>query len=225
METINTIIADSQKMFVTGLISVLKKSTNPQINITDVAKDAAELKEILKTRKADLLLLELNLPDEDGLELLPELKVLQKDIKICVLTNYDQTKFVKEAFQKGADGYLAKFNDFEDFFKGIEEVMDGNTFLGNGLRITPANNGFGKSAKITRKPASYEDRFLIKQKLTSREHEVLELITQAKNNKEIAKELFISDQTVGVHRKNSMRKLGVRNTINLIKFAMEHQLV
>jgi DNA-binding NarL/FixJ family response regulator len=66
---------------------------------------------------------------------------------------------------------------------------------------------------------------VIKQKLTSREHEVLELITQAKNNKEIAKELFISDQTVGVHRKNIMRKLGVRNTINLIKFALENQLV
>ena len=66
---------------------------------------------------------------------------------------------------------------------------------------------------------------MIKRKLTSREQEVLALITQAKNNKEIADELYISDQTVGVHRKNIMRKLGVRNTVNLVKFALENQLV
>ncbi len=223
METINAIIADNQKMFVTGLRSVLQNHNNPKLNIIAVANNAQILKELLQIHEVDILLLELNLPDEDGLNLLPQLRAEHKDLKICVLSNYSQTKFVKQAFQNGADGYLSKSNDFEDFFTGLEEVLEGNTFLGEGLRITPANN-FG-GIKLDRKPSTYEDRFLIKQKLTSREHEVLELITQAKNNKEIAKELYISDQTVGVHRKNIMRKLGVRNTINLIKFAMEHQLV
>ena len=87
-------------------------------------------------------------------------------MKICVLSSYGNTKFVKEAFQKGADGYVAKFNDFDELMKGIEEVLEGNTFLAEGLRITPANNGFGASAKITRKPVSYEDRFQIKQKFS-----------------------------------------------------------
>lgn len=210
-------------MFITGLRSVLNNHTNPKLDIIAVANDANTLKELLKIHKVDILILELNLPDVDGLTLLPDIRAEYKDLKICVLSNYGQTKFVKQAFQNGADGYLSKSNDFEDFFKGLEEILEGNTFLGEGLRITPANN-FG-GIKLDRKPSSYEDRFLIKQKLTSREHEVLELITQAKNNKEIAKELYISDQTVGVHRKNIMRKLGVRNTINLIKFAMEHQLV
>ncbi len=223
MEAIRAIIADTQKMFVTGLQSVLKNDTNPKLNIVSVARDAASLKEALRAEEVDVLFLELNLPDQDGLELLPELRKDFRDVKICILSNYSQTKFVKKAFQNGADAYFSKNNGFEDFFEGLLEVMEGNTFLGKGLRITPANN-FG-GIKLDRKPSSYEDRFLIKQKLTSREHEVLELITQAKNNKEIAKELYISDQTVGVHRKNIMRKLGVRNTINLIKFAMEHQLV
>ena len=99
--------------------------------------------------------------------------------------------------------------------------MEDKTYIAPGLHITPPN---GKRLSKGKK-SIYEDRFVIKQKLTPREQEVLELITEAKNNKEIAKELFISDQTVGVHRKNIMRKLGVKNTINLIKFAFENQLV
>jgi two-component system NarL family response regulator len=223
METISAIIADNQKMFTTGLKSVLKNDTSPKINLQSIVSDAATLRNALSLESFDVLFLELNLPDEDGLEILPEIRKDYKDLKICVISNYEQTKFVKKAFQNGADAYFSKNNGFEDFLQGVKEVMEGNTFLGKRLRITPANS-FG-GIKLERKPSTYEDRFLIKQKLTSREHEVLELITQAKNNKEIAKELYISDQTVGVHRKNIMRKLGVRNTINLIKFAMEHQLV
>ena len=71
----------------------------------------------------------------------------------------------------------------------------------------------------------FQDGFNLKNKLTRREREILKLIVQAKNNKEIGKELFISDQTVGVHRKNIMRKLGVRNSISLIRFAMDNNLV
>ena len=96
----------------------------------------------------------------------------------------------------------------------------GNTFLASGLNITPKKNGVRKVEEN-----NFEDRFLLKKKLTKREQEVLELITKALNNKEIGERLYISDQTVGVHRKNIMRKLNVRNTVNLIKFAIDHQLV
>ena len=138
-----------------------------------------------------------------------------------MLTAYGDHKFVSQALKSRADGYILKSNELEDFYEAVEEVISGNTYLGPGLHITPPNG----SKVMSPKKSNYEDRFVIKQKLTVREHEVLELITQAKNNKEIARELFISDQTVGVHRKNIMRKLGVRNTINLIKFAIDNQLV
>jgi len=102
----------------------------------------------------------------------------------------------------------------------VNEIMIGNRFLATGLQITPSKNGdTGSQAQ------PFEDRFLLRKKLTRREQEVLELIAKAMNNKEIADQLYISDQTVGVHRKNIMRKLGVRNTVNLIKFAIDHQLV
>ena len=174
-----------------------------------------------KNLSTQLVLLDLNLPDQDGLELIPQIRRQFKTVKIFVLTSYSDYKFVGQALKNGADGYILKSNETDHLIEGIQEVMLGNTYIAPGLHITPPN---GK--RLTNgKKSIYEDRFVIKQKLTKREHEVLELITEAKNNKEIAKELYISDQTVGVHRKNIMRKLGVKNTINLIKFALENQLV
>jgi DNA-binding NarL/FixJ family response regulator len=82
-----------------------------------------------------------------------------------------------------------------------------------------------KKQLTTEKKSLIEDRFLLKQKLTNREKEILRLIVQFKNNKTIAQELFISDQTVSAHRKSIMKKLGVNNTVNLIKFSIDHQLV
>ncbi len=221
---IKTIIADSQKMFVEGISTYLKSRNNAAIKIVDKVPSGEELVEVLNTSDADIILMELNLPDQDGLKLIPELKEKFPNVRICVLTAYGDYRFVKEAFQGGADGFLLKSNPIEELLVGINEVMDGNTFLSDGLRITPASNSNG-SARTDKSKSLYEDRFLIRQKLTRREQEVLELIAQAKNNKEIADELFISDQTVGVHRKNIMRKLGVRNTVNLIKFALENEIV
>ncbi len=221
---IKTVIADNQKMFVEGVSAYLNIKIQSTVKIVDTASSAAELMHILEENDVDAVFMELNLPDMDGLKLIPELKDRFPNLRVSVLTSYGDYRFVKEAFQGGADGYLLKSNPIEEIVDCLNEIMDGNTFLSDGLRITPASNRNG-SAKTDRLKSQYEDKFLIKQKLTRREQEVLELITQAKNNKEIANELFISDQTVGVHRKNIMRKLGVRNTVNLIKFALEHDIV
>ncbi len=222
MSVINSVLVDVQKLFKVGLQSFFNSNNMLDINILGSEETSEGLMLFLhKNLDTDLVILDLNLPDEDGLELIPQIRKQFKNIKILVLTSYGDYKFVGQALKNGADGYLLKSNSEEDLIDAIEEVMSGNTYLAPGLHITPPN---GKKM-ISLKKSTYEDRFVIKQKLTTREHEVLELITQAKNNKEIAKELFISDQTVGVHRKNIMRKLGVRNTINLIKFAMENQLV
>ncbi|NNE26621.1 MAG: response regulator transcription factor [Saprospiraceae bacterium] len=222
MSDINSVIVDKQSIFRAGLKAFFESVPSLGIKLIGEARSAEELMLFLhKNLHTQLVFIDLNLPDQDGLELIPQIRKQFRDIKIFVLTSYSDYKFVGQALKNGADGYILKSNEPEELLEGIEEIMSGNTFLANGLHITPPN---GK--RLTNgKKSIYEDRFVIKQKLTNREQEVLELITQAKNNKEIAKELFISDQTVGVHRKNIMRKLGVRNTINLIKFALENQLV
>jgi len=222
MAEINSVIVDRQSIFRAGLKAYFESIPYPSIRVVGEEQTAEGLLLFLhKNLNVELVFLDLNLPDIDGIELIPQIRKQFRDIKIFVITSYGDYKFVGQALKNGADGYILKSNEPEELINGIEELMSGNTFIAEGLHITPPN---GK--RLTNgKKSIYEDRFVIKQKLTNREQEVLELITQAKNNKEIAKELYISDQTVGVHRKNIMRKLGVRNTINLIKFALENQLV
>lgn len=222
MSAIRSVIVDKQSIFRIGLKSYFEGLTEPNVEVTGEEKTAEGLILFLhKNLGTQLVFLDLNLPDQDGLELIPQIRRQFKTVKIFVLTSYSDYKFVGQALKNGADGYILKSNEPEHLIEGIQEVMAGNTYIAPGLHITPPN---GK--RLTNgKKSIYEDRFVIKQKLTKREQEVLELITEAKNNKEIAKDLYISDQTVGVHRKNIMRKLGVKNTINLIKFALENQLV
>ncbi len=222
MTAITSVLVDKQSIFRAGLKAFFKNNWDTLVQVVGEESTAEGLLLYLQSNiHTDLVFLDLNLPDQDGLELIPQIRKRFKYLKIMVLTSYSDYKFVGQALKNGADGYILKSNEPLDLIQGVKEVMDGNTYIAPGLHITPPN---GKRLS-NGKESIYEDRFVIKQKLTKREHEVLELITQAKNNKEIAKELYISDQTVGVHRKNIMRKLGVRNTINLIKFALENQIV
>lgn len=220
MNPINTVLADAHELFMDGFEKIIEDIDYPDLKIVGRASSARSLKDLLYEVPADLLFMELNFYDEDGLSLIPFIKSEFHQLRICILSGYTDHKFVKEAFQNGADGFYSKYNDLGELTECVNEIIIGNTFLATGLEITPSKNGISKS-----KSQPFEDRFLLRKKLTKREQEVLELITKALNNKEIASQLYISDQTVGVHRKNIMRKLGVRNTVNLIKFAIDHQLV
>lgn len=220
MSSINTILADAHDLFMDGFERIIEDLDYPSVKVVGKASSAGALKELMERLDADLVFMELNFTDEDGLSLIPTLKKNFPNTRLCVLSGYVDHKFVKEAFQGGADGYYSKYNDLGELTECVNEIMLGNTFLASGLQITPKING----NRVT-DSQPFEDRFLLRKKLTRREQEVLSLITKAMNNKEIAEQLYISDQTVGVHRKNIMRKLGVRNTVNLIKFAIDHQLV
>jgi DNA-binding NarL/FixJ family response regulator len=225
MTEIRTVILDNHKMFAEGITELMKGIDSVVLNVIAHFDKGLALKSHIFNNEIDLLIMELCLPDIDGLKLIPELRKMDKDIKILVLSSYSDSKFVKKALQSGADGYISKSNSSDDLLEGIEQVLHDRTFIGEGLYITPPANKPQRIGTPFNGHSTYKDRFLIQKRLTKREQEVLHLITQAKNNKEIASQLFISDQTVGVHRKNIMRKLGVKNTVNLIKFAIEHQLV
>lgn len=226
MKVINTMIADCQQLFIEGLQAIFDKRQNVDLTIAETATSTTELKEKIANNCYQLLIMDINFPGEDGIELIPELKSLCPEMYLIVLTTYTDRKFVKRAFINGADGYILKSNDSNDLFHGISVVMNGETYMSDGLRVTPApKRTFVTEAVANLSNRYYEDSYTLKQKLTKREQEILNLIADSKNNREIAKELFISDQTVGVHRKNIMRKLGVRSTVNLIKIAVEHQLV
>ncbi|HMQ06476.1 MAG TPA: response regulator transcription factor [Saprospiraceae bacterium] len=226
MSSIKTVILDKHLLFAEALAELLKGQAQLDLSISGIYNSASKFKLGLRNGKVDLLIMELALSDGDGLQLIPEIRKTFDDLKILVVSSYTDSRFVKKALQSGADGYMAKSNSLSELITALESIIADRTYIGNGLHITPPSGSLQRNeGSIDIVNGTYKDKFLIRKRLTKREQEILHLIIQAKNNKEIASELYISDQTVGVHRKNIMRKLGVKNTINLIKFAIEHELV
>ena len=188
------VIADHQKMFTEGIQAILTEMQFPPIKIVGVAHSLDELNKMTEF-PIDLLIMELALTDQHGATYISELKVMWPDIKIIILSNYGEANIVREAFIQGADGYVLKSNHSLELLQCIEFVMEGRTYLAEGLRLAPEYDKQKKSSQREKRKI-FEDRYLLKQKLTKREKEILTMIVQYKNNKTIAEELFISDQTV-----------------------------
>lgn len=218
----NIVVLDCQKMFVEGLDAYFKLYEKTY-NIVNQVCSAEELQNAILEDEFDVLIMELNIPDQDGLSLIQHLRKDNPEMKILVLSSYTDSKLVRNAMINGADGFVAKKSTFRELIYALQEILEGSTYIGDGLRTSPA--AFKKKENVVETKSEYNDTFTLKQKLTKREQEILELITQGKSNKHIGKELYISFQTVGVHRKNIMKKLGIRNTVSLIKFALENHLV
>ena len=214
---IRTILADDHRIFVEGLKTVLSEAPDLQFQIVDVAFNGEQLLRQLREYQIDLVILDLNLPRKDGIELALWVRREKIPVRLLALTSYNEQRIVKSALKAGIDGYILKNNNIGELFTAVRELLAGHSYLGEGVGLNEVRNGQRKR--------QFEDRFLKKHRLTKREAEILHLIAEALSNKQIAKQLFISDQTVSVHRKNIMRKLGVSSTAGLIKMAYEQNLV
>jgi len=177
MTAIKTIVADRQTMFVEGLKALSSLDNPPLLNIVDVVASAEELLESVQTHNVEFVILDLNLVGDDGLAVIPKIRALDKELKMCVLTSYSDHKFVKNALMNGANGYILKSNTKEELKDGIVNIFNDKTYLAPGLHITPPKSNFGVVPNGNGHKSIYEDRFMIKRKLTSREQEVLSLIT------------------------------------------------
>ena len=141
--------------------------------------------------------------------------------KIIILSAYQNPSFVRRVMVSGADAFLYKGNDLKELNLAVYELSKGRSYLGEGIRVSPEQGAADKPLAV--RSSNYS--FSMRQGLTKREAEVLTHISEGKNSKTIAAELYISYQTVIVHKKNIMKKLGVRNTTSLIKIATEQELV
>jgi DNA-binding NarL/FixJ family response regulator len=222
MQHVNVVIADDHQLFIAGLRSILNDVDGFDINLMEIANTGEELITILKSQIPDLLILDLNMPERDGLDVLSSIGRKYDDMRILALTMYDESKIVKTAFKAGVDGYVLKSSGKAELVRAITEVLEGHTFMGEGVSLNGVSRRGGRKSDNA---VQFQDRFIKKYNLTKREIEILRLISSALSNKEIAKELYISDQTVSVHRKNIMRKLGVSNTAGLIKLAYDNSLI
>ncbi len=215
----NAVIVDEQNLFKQGFKLLLSEMPGKPYHFVDLSIE--DLIAIESEVNVDIIFIELN---EKQLESLGQIKKLRKKFKttkIALLSVFRNTKVVREAFQTGIDAYFLKDTSLKGLRYGLEEIFEGRTYMTEGLRLTPEK---GHKPNAEARLNLYNENFQIKQKLTKRENEVLKLIVLAKSNKEIGQTLFISEQTVGVHKKNIMRKFAVHNTVSLVRFAIDNNL-
>ena len=202
------IIIDDHKLFTNGLSSILESIGLRVMSTFESAKKAIIY---LQNNEIDIIFSDINMPEMDGLELCRRLKRDKVKTKIIILSMYEDANIIKEAFDSGASAYLSKNTEKEEIIKAILKSLDNKKYVNKRL--------LKKKERVHE-----EDAFTLKYKLTLREREVLELMLNEVNNRQIGESLNISTRTVETHRKNIMLKLDVKNNIGLIKKALSHQL-
>tara|TARA_B100000768_G_scaffold167690_1_gene171980 strand:+ start:127 stop:777 length:651 start_codon:yes stop_codon:yes gene_type:complete len=202
------IIIDDHKLFTNGLSSILESIGLKVVSTFESAKKAIIY---LQKNEIDIIFSDINMPEMDGLELCRKLKKTKVKTKIIILSMYEDANIIKEAFDSGANAYLSKNTDKEDIIKAILKSFDNKKYV-------------NKRLIKNKERVHEEDSFTLKYKLTLREREVLQLMLNEANNRQIGESLNISTRTVETHRKNIMLKLDVRNNIGLIKKALTYQL-
>lgn len=216
---ISVFIADDHNLFVDALVLALSQQSEPVIQVTGTASNGEDLLRKLRLQVPDILLLDLNMPVLNGLEVIPLIRSDYPELPVIIVTKYSDPKFVRECLQiHNVAGYILKTSPLADLIDGIREVMAGNLYMSKNLQLFPKEVAEEEVVSI------FDENFLAKYNLTKRELEILSLIAKAKSNADIAVRLFISPQTVGAHRKNIMRKLNITSTAGLVRFAIENQL-
>ena len=212
-------IADDHMLYVDSLVIALHQQSIFPVKVLGTASNGVELLAKLKSSSPDILLLDLNMPILNGLEVMPLVMDGFPDINIIIVTKYDDPKFVKECLHvRRVAGYILKTSSFSELLEGISAVSEGQSYISRKLQLYPKNGTEEDSASM------FDESFMSKYNLTRRELEILGLIAQAKTNLEIAENLYISPQTVGAHRKNIMRKLNISSIAGLVRFAIENQV-
>jgi two-component system nitrate/nitrite response regulator NarL len=212
-QTIRVLMADDHVIFRDGLRKLLKSEDD--IKIVGEASNGNECVHMLTKLKPDILLLDLRMPDKDGLAVLEEVNLDSLTTRVIMLTEAEDERDAVRAMRLGARGIVSKQTARDLLVKSIRRVYSGEIWLNNRL-TAEVMKAFTSSSDIgaRREPM-----------LSDREKEIVQLIAQGFRNKEIAEKLFISEQTVKNHLHNIFDKLGVSDRLELALYAIHHRLI
>ena len=203
-------IADDHKLFAQGVANLLEEVG--EFEVVGVFTNGMALVNFLHQNTIDLIITDMNMPGMDGMALIQNLKQNKVRSKILVLSMYDDEKIYKQCVKQGIDAYVLKDADHEELILTIQEVMEDRHVMNFQRLMNQIEDD------------QYDDAYKQKFKLSKREIEVLKQVLQGKTNKEIADCLFLSVFTVETHRKHIHQKLGVSNSIELMKKTREMNL-
>jgi DNA-binding NarL/FixJ family response regulator len=217
MEKINLILVDDHQLVRDGIKALL--TGIPDISIIGEASDGNELFILLKTLKPDILIMDISLPGKSGIEITRQICIEYPGIKTLILSMYNNEEFIFKSLKAGAKGYLPKNTTRNELLEAIYAIHSGEEFYGESISKIMLQ-GYVKIAvneeKHPEKPTEL---------LTSREIEILKLYAEGLINKEISNKLDISIRTVETHKNHIMRKLGLKSTVEMVKFAIRNKIV
>jgi DNA-binding NarL/FixJ family response regulator len=192
---VRVLIADDHGIVRSGLRLLLERQ--PDIEVVAEAADGAEARELAVRERPDLAILDVKMPKLTGLQATREIKAQAPETAVLILSMHDDERYLSEALKAGASGYVVKTQADTDLLAAIRAVQRGEPFP------APAPSG----------------------ELTPREEEIVKLVAEAHTTKEIAAILHLSEKTVENHRANAMRKLGMRDRVELVRYAIRRGLI
>ena len=206
---------DTQPMVRNGIRYMLESKIEPYIFQIAEAGNVSDAIRKLSIRIYQIVLLEYELPEEQGPSLAHQIFQIQPDTRIiCMSARTDLTN-IQSMIQAGASGYISKTVRTDELITAISEILNGRTYYSSQMANRLLQEGY----------PIFKPRNKILHKLSARETEVLKLIAHAKTNKEVAKELFLGERTIETHRKNLILKLGAKNTAGALKAAYELKIL
>lgn len=208
---VNLIIADDHTVLREALCEMLRGKGN--FNIVGQASDGAQLLDLLKSRKADLVIMDIAMPKLDGVKALEQMKTNNQLPPVLVLSADEGEKNIRAALKAGAKGYLPKHAAMEELVFAIQSIVGGKTYLSPSITAALMHNGETSSLN---NPVEV---------LSERELEILKHLADGKPNREIGKMLHISTRTVDTHRSNILKKLKLRTNAELVKFSIANGLI
>jgi two-component system nitrate/nitrite response regulator NarL len=215
---IRVVLADDHVFVRDGIKSLLENEAN--IEVVGEATDGLEALKSVEVNQPDLLILDIRMPNFTGIEVVEKLRSQNNLVKIVMLSMHESEEYVLKSIKAGADGYLLKGSSKEEFLKALNTVSEGGKYFSGDISSILIG-------QLTQPTSFSETKQLIgdEMMITKREKEILTLLLSGKGNKEIAEALDISKRTAEVHRFNLMKKLKVKNLIELSNKANEFSLL
>ena len=222
MEKINIVLADDHVLVRKGIKAMLESDTD--IQVVGEANNGAEALEIAKKLHPHILVLDIRMPEMNGLEAAASLGKYAPETKAVILSMHDSEEYVLQALDAGAYGYLLKDTDKTEFVKALRQIHGGTKYFSGAVSNVLANRLLN-TKPFTNKSTNEAEESLNTYSLTRREKEILQMVVEGKQNKQIAEASGKSVRTIETHRFNIMKKLGVNNAIDMVNKAMKEHLV
>jgi len=196
------------------------------MDVIGEASDGKEALEVVATKNPDILIIDIRMPEMNGIEAVEQLKNQQSPTKCIILSMHDSEEYILQSLNAGAKGYLLKDTGKQEFIKAIQTVYEGGKYYAGDISNVLINNILNPSKKNSKEASKASSKSSNNPfDLTNKELKVLELILSGLTNKEISEKLQNSKRTIETHRFNLMKKMEVKNLIDLSKKAQQYELV